>query len=846
MNPISLAPVRAARVILKRIQMHRLSRLSDIAILTVDSVEALEKLRKWEQGDKSMYSIEALEARYKNRTNKEVYRYLSIWWASAMALESQFGSPHATVMSKAVYVTIYIRVSKGLLEAESEGWDEAALAHLVEEAWEEESNGMGHLRHSQFNDSLFELVDMWTTTTETAEYVDVLRRLHGCCFDGAGSFFSDAAADAAEDDAGSGVRSGGPHTNMVRGAKGGLHQSREGAILGANHPSQQERARRSGEHKQRRAAVTIQTSTRKRQATHKFSEKKQAVTSIQARTRGGGVRTANFVQRINESDESDEIDESEMWRQWGSGIDGQQAVMNWSDRAEAGRTRGDAYDRGFGPKDTDPQPPFTEEKKRVEVRRGEDGKQGQLQYWALRKGLPPRLQEAFDELSEKDQVAVAHLSEEKQLKFLREGLSDKGVPKDVIAAREMLDQHLRAQFDDLSRADQAALANLSAERLVLYLGGTAVQTSPAPRRPPAARVDLERRAYATERANVRRYHEQSLRKSGEDSALQDRGGGHAVGIGIGIGSGCGMGFTGGMGIRGISDVPEDWRVSALVTLGYMYAHQQCGQASAMASARVQTREGARDGAPPRLGARDGASFSPRSPPPSREIPTALCAHDGAVPARERLQIHIPTALRAPKLQASRTLPRTECSSPSAPAMAYDNQNHTWHLRKGARVGRPGGWIGVTAPLVRMESARLPSAMPSARGMTPRRRLVGAECESRSSPRPPHQGAAVPGYTARVLVPPSPWHSTPAYRQTAPHQPGVSFGLPSLPSSQVDSSFEWYVRQSSQEIPFGSAAERIRPGTNHGHAAAPAGSRLARYQRHVCDYLQLHPESSLYR
>ena len=461
---------------------------------------------------------------------------------------------------------------------------------------------------------------------------------------------------------------------------------------------------------------------------------------------------------------------------------------------------------------------------------------------------------------------MAHLSEKKQLKFLREGLSDKGVPKDVIAAREMLDQHLRAQFDDLSRADQAALANLSAERLVLYLGGTAVQTSPAPRRPPAAtpaadrqpiscpspareldraRADLERRAYATERANVRRYHEQSLRKSGEDSALQDHGGGLAVGRGIGIGSGCSMGFTGGMGIRGIrgiSEVPEDWRVSALVTLGYMYAHQQCGQASA----RVQTREGARDGAPPRLGARDGASFSLRSPPPSREIPTALCARDGAEPARELLQIHIPTALRAPKLHASRALPSTECSSPSATAMAYDNKNHTWHLRKGARVGRPGGWIGVTAPLVRMESALSPSAMPSARGMTPRRRLVGAECESPSSPRPPHQGAAVPGYTARVLVPPSPWHSTPAYRQTAPHQPGVSFGLPSLPSSQVDSSFEWYVRQSSQESPFGSAAERIRPGTNHGHAAAPAGSRLARYQRHVCDYLQLHPESSLYR
>jgi hypothetical protein len=875
MNPISLAPVRAARVILKRIQIHRLSRLSDIAILTVDSVEALEKLRKWEQGDKSLYSIEALEARYKNRTNKEVYRYLSIWWASAMALESQFGSPQATVMSKAVYLTIYIRVSKGLLEAESEGWDEAALAHLVEEAWEEESNGMGHLRRSQFNDSLFELVDMWTNTTEAAEYVDVLRRLHGCCFDGAGSFFSDAAADAAEDDPGG----GGPHTlpNMVRGAKGGLHQPREDVILGAKHPSQQERARRSGEHKQRRAAVTIQTSTRKRQATHKLSEKKQAVTSIQARTRVGAVRTANLVQRV---------DESEMWRQWRSGNDGQQAIMSWSDRAEAGRKRDDAYNRSFGPRDADPQPPFTEEKKRVEVRRGEDcGKQGQLQYWALRKGLPPRLQEAFDELSEKDQVAVAHLSEEKQLKFLRDGLTDKGVPNDVVAARGMLDQHLRAQFNDLSRADQGALAKLSAEKLVLYLGGAAVQTSPAPRRPPAAtpaadlqpisspaspareldlvhRDDLERRAY--ERANVRRYHEQSLWKSGEDGALQDHCGGHAraraaLGRGIGIGSGGGVGFRGGKGIRGSSEVPEDWRVSTVGTLGYMYAHQQCGQASAMACARVQTRDGARDGASPRLGARDGASFSPRSPPPSREIPTALCARDGAVPARELLQIYFPTALGALKLspqpsehpsfphsprstqafptalgapkltlQANRALPS---SSPSATAMAHEKKNHAWLLRKGARIGRPGGWIGVTAPLVRMESAHLASAMPSARGMTPRRRLVSAE--SPSSPHPPHQGTAVPGYTARVLVPPSPWHSTPAYRHTAPHQPGVPFGLPSLPSSPVDSSFEWYVRQSSQKSPFGSAAERIRPGTNHGDVAAPEGSRLARYQRPPC-------------
>ena len=117
MNPISLAPVRAARVILKRIQMHRLSRLSDIAILTVDSVEALEKLRKWEQGDKALYSSASIEARYKNRTNKEVYHWLDVWWDSAFERSgSHSGSERPTAMSKQVYVNIYVRVSQAIFE----------------------------------------------------------------------------------------------------------------------------------------------------------------------------------------------------------------------------------------------------------------------------------------------------------------------------------------------------------------------------------------------------------------------------------------------------------------------------------------------------------------------------------------------------------------------------------------------------------------------------------------------------------------------------------------------------------------------------------------------------------
>jgi hypothetical protein len=95
------------------------------------------------------------------------------------------------------------------------------------------------------------------------------------------------------------------------------------------------------------------------------------------------------------------------------------------------------------------------------------GVQGQKQYWALRKGIPPRLQEAFDELCEEDQETVASLSEEKRIKFLRRGITDKGLVSSE--AIEGLDPRLRAVFIDLTRADQVFVANLPPEKRLQFL-----------------------------------------------------------------------------------------------------------------------------------------------------------------------------------------------------------------------------------------------------------------------------------------------------------------------------------------------------------------------------------------
>jgi hypothetical protein len=82
--------------------------------------------------------------------------------------------------------------------------------------------------------------------------------------------------------------------------------------------------------------------------------------------------------------------------------------------------------------------------------------------------LPPRLQEAFDELPDEDQANLANLSAEKRVKYLK-NVTNRGVPRHVIEARKLLDPHLLAIFDDLTRADQSAVANLSPEKRVIFL-----------------------------------------------------------------------------------------------------------------------------------------------------------------------------------------------------------------------------------------------------------------------------------------------------------------------------------------------------------------------------------------
>ena len=82
--------------LLKKVRIKRMADLplalasaGSTTTLSVKSQEELANMRLWEQGDEAMYTREALEARYSNRSDKRVWEELNLWWEAAMA----YGAP---------------------------------------------------------------------------------------------------------------------------------------------------------------------------------------------------------------------------------------------------------------------------------------------------------------------------------------------------------------------------------------------------------------------------------------------------------------------------------------------------------------------------------------------------------------------------------------------------------------------------------------------------------------------------------------------------------------------------------------------------------------------------------
>ena len=239
-------------------------------VTTVESKEEAEKLRLWQQGDEEMYTVQSVQARYENRFDPEVVSVImDDWWPAALQYASESGDVGSSTkdirrtwtLPRYNHFQMLTRQIKALLEPH-EAWDEVESQRLAQAAWESDCNKEGRLTRTLFCDSIFELADTYTLTTEASEYVEFLRKL------------LEAVA------------------HMDRWKSYG-----EILRISAKPPVQEERQKRRNGHKRRRAAVVIQNTSRRKGAQTTYQVKRNASIKIQAVARRKGAQTTYQAKR---------------------------------------------------------------------------------------------------------------------------------------------------------------------------------------------------------------------------------------------------------------------------------------------------------------------------------------------------------------------------------------------------------------------------------------------------------------------------------------------------------------------------------------------------------------------
>ena len=522
-------------------------------VTSVDDAAELEKVEYWQQGDASLATKEKMEARQALRHHKVVLEALQLYWEAAQRSLHSGGDPSANELHQEGHALMLRRIYRVMIK----DFDPDECERSIAEDWARDTKGKETLSRKLFCDAFFELADTWTAGIDAHEYAAFLKVLFGtvtvkkpvvgadgqlimvsfvwkdevdCVFDEA---YAEEVEEIIEQEQPAVVASAGKSavapavtTKPPRDAKQSATPPRDAKAGTTDVPDPEPqpistpkkrkdyRARakdgikKKGEDtsKKSQAAKVIQSKHRQRKAVKEKETRKQAVATIhkQAAKKVANNQKKRAKERAPERRSREDKGEGRSV----AGVRGQ--MQYWALR------------KGIPPRlqaafDVWAESCYPDRRSRDDKGEGRSvtGVQGQKQYWALRKGIPPRLQEAFDELCEEDQETVASLSEEKRIKFLRRGITDKGIPPHVIEVRRSLNSLLRAAFNDLTRSDQIVISEMLPEKRWAF---------------------LQRRPDAIERAS-RPLHERMLERSlvwvqAEDGTTRHLRLRHAIGVGF--------------------------------------------------------------------------------------------------------------------------------------------------------------------------------------------------------------------------------------------------------------------------------------------------------------------------
>ena len=172
-----LAAVRNAEVLLDygragRAAKQAMETIENMSIVTQhDSSDAnVDSIPYWRQGDKSLYSPEVLRLRMELRRSHAVRQGLhELWETTHRSQHVISGADTVEVLTRMNYLAVLRPIYRLLLGSEATEAD-------LQDDWISDSAG-SLLTRERFCDAMFELTDIWTSSTDEAEYGLFLRGL---------------------------------------------------------------------------------------------------------------------------------------------------------------------------------------------------------------------------------------------------------------------------------------------------------------------------------------------------------------------------------------------------------------------------------------------------------------------------------------------------------------------------------------------------------------------------------------------------------------------------------------------------------------------------------------------
>jgi len=154
-----------------------------------EGLEAVEEIAEYKGRevhiDESLYSRDALMKRRAMRRVSAVKQVIDLFWNALVDYHQDSGE-----LSKAGYVRLCAQLARAMLgkhdpivaaKATDKDMDDIAM-----DDWNQDRQGLTCLGYSQFYDSIFELVDLWTEDIAPETYIQLLDWLFGCVFEADG------------------------------------------------------------------------------------------------------------------------------------------------------------------------------------------------------------------------------------------------------------------------------------------------------------------------------------------------------------------------------------------------------------------------------------------------------------------------------------------------------------------------------------------------------------------------------------------------------------------------------------------------------------------------------------